>query len=283
VITSEELDWSDRNPYVQLSSLANRLFRKLNAQGNGRLTKDDLLHFFEQAALGKDHLSADDFREALLAGLSGSFQPGDAPKPAVLIRSFFAGELGSMHEGPRLNEPAPDFTLKTVNGKDTVQLAKLIGAKPVVLVFGNFTCGPFRARFGSLEELKKRYGDRVEFLAIYVREAHPTDGWRMSSNDDVGIAIKQPRLQSERVSVAKQCCTSLTISMPVLVDEMDDRVGHAYSGMPNRLYLIDREGRVAYKSGRGPFGFKPGELEQSLVMLLLDQESAATKTSERLP
>lgn len=71
--------------------------------------------------------------------------------------------------------------------------------------------------------------------------------------------------------------------MPVLVDEMDDRVGHAYSGMPDRLYLIDREGRVAYKGGRGPFGFKPGDLEQSLVMLLLDQESAAAKTSERLP
>jgi hypothetical protein len=129
--------------------------------------------------------------------------------------------------------------------------------------------------------LKRRYGDRVEFLAIYVREAHPTDGWRMSSNDEAGISIKQPSRDSERVSVAKRCCDALKISMPLLVDEMDDRVGHAYSGMPDRLYLIDRQGRVAYKAGRGPFGFKPGELEQSLVMLLLDEESAAAKTSER--
>ena len=53
---------------------------------------------------------------------------------------------------------------------------------------------------------------------------------------------------------------------------IDDRVGHAYSGMPDRLYLIDREGKVAYKGGRGPFGFKPAELEQSLVMLLIDHE-----------
>ena len=59
--------------------------------------------------------------------------------------------------------------------------------------------------------------------------------------------------------------------MPLLVDEQDDRVGHAYSGMPDRLYLIDREGCVAYKSGRGPFGFLPGELEQALIMLLLDK------------
>ena len=43
--------------------------------------------------------------------------------------------------------------------------------------------------------------------------------------------------------------------------------------MPSRLYLIDRDGKVAYKSGRGPFGFKPAELEQSLVLLLADQET----------
>jgi hypothetical protein len=112
-----------------------------------------------------------------------------------------------------------------------------------------------------------------------VREAHAADGWRTSSNDEVGIAIKQPRHESERVRAAKTCCDSLKISMPLLVDKMDDRVGHAYSGMPDRLYLLDRDGRVAYKSGRGPFGFKSGELEQSLVMLLLDQESAASKTT----
>jgi len=62
---------------------------------------------------------------------------------------------------------------------------------------------------------------------------------------------------------------------PLLVDTVDDHVGNAYSGMPDRLYVLDRTGTVAYQSGRGPFGFKPGELEQALVMLLLDQESPA--------
>ena len=125
--------------------------------------------------------------------------------------------------------------------------------------------------------MKQRYGDQVEYFAIYVREAHPTDGWRMNSNDAAGIAIQQPRDEGARGNVARRCCSSLKMSMPLLVDEMDDRVGNAYSGMPDRLYLIDRKGRIAYKSGRGPFGFKPGELEQSLVLLLLDQGSAAAK------
>jgi hypothetical protein len=124
-----------------------------------------------------------------------------------------------------------------------------------------------------LEEIHQRYKDRVAFLSIYVREAHPTDGWREPGNDKVGISILQPANKTARVAVAKKCCSTLEITMPLLVDEMNDRVGHAYSGMPDRIYIIDPNGRVVYKGGRGPFGFKPREMEQSLVMWLLDQGS----------
>jgi hypothetical protein len=96
----------------------------------------------------------------------------------------------------------------------------------------------------------------------------------LDSNSRLGIEVKQPASQSERFDVAEKCCTLLTMAMPLLVDELDDRVGRSYSGMPDRLYLIDREGRVAYKGGRGPYGFKPSELEQSLILLLLDREAA---------
>jgi alkylhydroperoxidase family enzyme len=130
--------------------------------------------------------------------------------------------------------------------------------------------------------LRRRYGDRVEFLAVYVREAHPTDGWRIAFNDQAGIKIQQPRERTERIAVAEKCCSTLEISMPLLVDEQDDRVGHAYSGMPDRLYVIDREGRVAYKGGRGPFGFLPGEMEQTLIMLLLDETKPVEQRQKRV-
>jgi hypothetical protein len=139
VITPADLDWSDRNPYVQMSNMANRVFRRLNTQGNGRLTKDELVKFFASAAEGKEFLSPDDFRNALLSGWSAGSKPSDMPTPAVLIRGLFAGEIGSMNEGPILNTHAPDFTLTTVDGTRTIQLAKLIGPKPIVLVFGSFT------------------------------------------------------------------------------------------------------------------------------------------------
>src|SRR5262245_60553692 len=116
----------------------------------------------------------------------------------------------------------------------------------------------------------ERYGGQVEFLAVYVREAHPTGGWRMSANDHAQVAFEQPKTREERESVAAACCGRLEVPMPLLVDRMDDPVGKAYSGMPDRLYLIDRDGRVAYKGGRGPFGYKPGEMQQAIIMLLLD-------------
>jgi hypothetical protein len=97
----------------------------------------------------------------------------------------------------------------------------------------------------------------------------------MSSNDQAGVKVAQPKTAKERTAVARTCCDALGTTMPMVVDGMDDRVGHLYSGMPDRLYVLDGDGRVAYKGGRGPFGFKVGEMEQSLAMLLLDAEKSA--------
>ena len=129
--------------------------------------------------------------------------------------------------------------------------------------------------FPGVESVRKRFADEAVFLAVYVREAHPTDGWKMESNTRLGIAVAQPKTFAERTAVATQCHALLKPTMPLLVDEINDTVGNAYSGMPARLYVIDRQGKVAYKSGRGPFGFKSGEMEQALVMTLLAEQSAA--------
>jgi len=104
----------------------------------------------------------------------------------------------------------------------------------------------------------------------------------MESNDRAGVALPQPRDKADRTVAAAQCCNRLEIHMPVLVDEVDDRVGNAYSGMPDRLYVIDRDGKVAYKGGRGPFGYKPGEMEQALVMLLLDQAAEQVRETSHV-
>ena len=91
----------------------------------------------------------------------------------------------------------------------------------------------------------------------------------MDSNDRDGVVFDQPTTDAERNEIASQCCAAMKMTIPLVVDGIDDRVGHLYSGMPDRLYLIDQEGKVAFKGGRGPFGFKPAELEQNIAMHLL--------------
>lgn len=98
----------------------------------------------------------------------------------------------------------------------------------------------------------------------------------MKSNDRAGVVIEQPKTMEARHLVASQCCEALQLSMPLLVDTIDDRVNRDYSGFPDRLYLIDAAGKVVYKGGRGPFGYHPRELEQSLLMHLLDVSAAGS-------
>lgn len=120
-----------------------------------------------------------------------------------------------------------------------------------------------------------RYRDRFDFYAVYIKEAHPLDGWRMESNDKVGIQVAQPKSEEERTRVAGLCSSALEISMPLLVDSIRNDVEEAYAAFPDRLYLIDRDGRVAYKGGRGPYGYNPRELEQAMVLLLVEESLRA--------
>lgn len=269
-ITPADLDWSDKSPYVQQSMMITRIFRRIDGNTDGELTREELDVFFKRVGNGKDAITADDLRRALIYRGPTGFSPGDAPTIPVLVRGLFGGEIGSMAEGPRVGEKAPNFTLATVDGSETVRLSERIGKKPLVLVLGNFTCGPFRALYPDVEAVHRRHKNDAEFLMVYVREAHPTDGWKMAQNERLGVSVKQPTTLGERTKAAGLFCTKLKPAMPVVVDDLDDRVGDAYSGMPARLYVIDTSGKVAYKSGRGPFGFRPGEMEQALVMALLE-------------
>src|SRR5262249_16654850 len=100
--------------------------------------------------------------------------------------------------GPAMGAPAPDFTLKTVDGKGEITLSKQTGPKPVVLIFGNFTCGPFRGQAGNVEKLYRRYKARATFLMVYVPEAHPTDAWRVGGGK--ATAGWRPRAPNPRAT-----------------------------------------------------------------------------------
>jgi hypothetical protein len=117
---------------------------------------------------------------------------------------------------------------------------------------------------GALHGLWERYGDRVAFCVVYIREAHPEDGWVLNVNRDQDIRVYDPATDDERHDVATACALRLQVRMPVVVDNVDDRIASAYGALPDRLYLIGKGGRVAFQGGPGPFGFRPMELEQAI-------------------
>ena len=92
--------------------------------------------------------------------------------------------------------------------------------------------------------------------------------WQVRSNERDQVLFATPRSLDERATVAGACQRSLKIDLPILVDGLDDGVGEAYAAWPDRLYVIDREGKVAYKSRPGPFGFKADLLAQALEPVL---------------
>jgi Iodothyronine deiodinase len=108
------------------------------------------------------------------------------------------------------------------------------------------------------------YRDRVAFYAVYIQEAHPSDIWQMQSNVREGIIFRNPRSERERSQLAESCVRTLGIHFPALIDGMDNSVERLYTGWPDRLFLIDRDGRIVYKSAPGPFGFEPSQLEMAL-------------------
>jgi Iodothyronine deiodinase len=112
--------------------------------------------------------------------------------------------------------------------------------------------------------LAEQYTGRVHFLAVYIREAHPEDGWVLPENRRSGVSVREPRSNQDRRAVASTCALNLRLRMPMVVDGVDNAVASAYGGWPDRLYLVRQNGRIGYQGGEGPFGFKPEELRRAI-------------------
>jgi hypothetical protein len=103
---------------------------------------------------------------------------------------------------------------------------------------------------------------------VYISEAHPSDIWQMESNIKDKVVFASPKNEEERGVVAGQCVRKLGIKIPAVLDEFGNSTEAGYAAWPDRLYLVDRQGKVAYKSKPGPFGFKSAQLQEALSEML---------------
>ena len=115
-----------------------------------------------------------------------------------------------------------------------------------------------------MTRIYQRYQDSVEFFVVYVQEAHPTDGWQVESNVQEGVLFSQHRSYDERESVAQSCSIDLQIGLPIIIEEMDNAIDEIYGAAPERLYLVDVDGNVAYHGGAGPHFFDLDQWEQAI-------------------
>lgn len=138
-------------------------------------------------------------------------------------------------DAPRPGDRAPDFQARTLSG-DRVRLSDFRDDRNVVLLFGSGTCpmtaGSIRGLNALAQELRS---DQLEFLFVYVREAHPGE--------------RQPAHQSweDKVDAAERFRDEEELIMPVLVDDMRGSIHRKFGKLPNSAFLIDKSGRVAYR------------------------------------
>jgi peroxiredoxin len=196
----------------------------------------------------------------------GGRQPDAQGKQArtnATVQKLFGAD-----ESLPVGDAAPNFTLKRLNSDETVTLSDLYADKPVVLTLGSYTCPPFRRALEGMEDVYQSFGKDCNFVFVYILEAHASDGKVSRANEAQNIEILQHNSYEMRSEAATTCQGKLEITMPIVVDTLDNATEKAYGGAPNRSYLIDKGGKIIYKGPRGPQGTQPTAVTAAIRKLL---------------
>ena len=167
-------------------------------------------------------------------------------------RELLHGLSRAPFSGPEPGDHAPDFKGATLDG-ETLRLSDYQGKKNVLLIFGSATCPMTAGSISGINELYDHFrGDDIEFLFVYVREAHP------------GEIIPAHRNLREKTEAVRLLRDEEEMDMPIIVDDLRGSIHRKYSRLPNPAFLVDRSGRVAFRS----MWTKPDQLESAIEELL---------------
>lgn len=137
--------------------------------------------------------------------------------------------------GPEPGSLAPNFDLPTVAG-GRFNLQSHFGRGMVLIEFGSITCPMASAARSCLTRLHHDFRSQLELVSVYVGEAYPSDIYPPHRT-----AAQKMQHASDWVRMGERPWT-------VAVDTLDGETHLAYGSLPNCAYLIDRTGRVAYRS-----------------------------------
>uniref|UniRef100_H2Y0H0 Iodothyronine deiodinase n=2 Tax=Ciona intestinalis TaxID=7719 RepID=H2Y0H0_CIOIN len=120
-------------------------------------------------------------------------------------------------------------------------------------------------KIDHFKKIVRKYSkEKVDFVVIYIAEAHPTDGWSFAGNK---YQIHSHGSLEDRVCAAKLFAEQTAVSCPILVDNMANETALKYAAIPERLYIL-QNGIVKYDGAIGPFGYNLQEMEENLKKCL---------------
>lgn len=150
--------------------------------------------------------------------------------PGLLLRDFrFAPDAA------RAGDPMPEFDLPTTNGT-RIRRRDFAGRRPLLLIFGSLTCPMTKGSVSPLDRLHHEFGEQVEFVTLYVREAHP------------GERIGQTEMLEGKVEHARTMQQLHGVRWTVAVDDVDGTLHQALDAKPNAAYLVDSSGTIVFRS-----------------------------------
>jgi type I thyroxine 5'-deiodinase len=103
----------------------------------------------------------------------------------------------------------------------------------------------------------------------------------MDSNEKEDVCYPQPRTLEQRVAIANDFVKRFHYDVPIAVDDMGNAAEKAYAGWPERLYVVDESGKVAFKGKVGPFGYHPEEVEAWLAARFGSSKLQVSSSRER--
>jgi thiol-disulfide isomerase/thioredoxin len=129
----------------------------------------------------------------------------------------------------------PAFELITTRDERLVN-DDLFGDKPVLFIFGSMTCPMTASSAPSVQQLHEEFGDRIDFVMLYVREAHP------------GEHFSQAETIADKIESARALQEFYGIDWTVAADTIDGALHRALDPKPNAAYLVSNEGEILFRS-----------------------------------
>lgn len=155
-----------------------------------------------------------------------------------LRTSLILQDMRFSQDSLKPGEKLPDFELLTPDGEPirAQDLMSDSSKKGLLIVTGSLTCPMTMSSLDDLRKLHEEFGDRVGFLLLYVREAHP------------GENVPQPKTYLEKAEHARLMRESYDLPWPVVVDDIDGSLHRRLGAQPNSVHLIDSNWVVIFRA-----------------------------------